>query len=139
MEITIRIELPEGATVSVERSGSTEVAAPVDEDLIQQYWDFMTENSRRLFHAMAEAELDAGGPVKFDDIAERLGVSFEEVLTYNRNAARGQRKWRDENNGAEPPIRPIAAGIAPGGYRRKRVFRLPPGVAEVVAGIKEGR
>lgn len=131
-EIIIRIEIPDGAMVTLDAPGpgGPGPAAAPDKDEVQAYWDFCTENTQRLFTAMAEEELESGGPFDFDAVAERMGVSHSEVLTYNRNAGRGARLWRDRHDGEEPPIRLISAGYVAG--RRRKTFRLPDGVPQTI-------
>ena len=132
-ELTIRIQLPDDALVSVDTSGPSDSAPgpAVDEALVRSYWEFLTENSRMVFGALAAEQIESGGPVTFDAVADRLDIPLSEAQTYNQNAGRGARVWRDKHNGADPPIRPIAHGLAPG-RRRKKTFRLPPGVAEII-------
>jgi hypothetical protein len=132
-QIKIIIEVPDNATVSVEApelGPGTNGSGP-DEEQVQKYWEFLTENGRTLYGAMATQERE-NGPFTFEEIADRLGVPLESVHAYNRNAGRGAGMWRKET-GTEAPIKPIPQGYLAG--RRRKVFRLPDGVAEVIASL----
>jgi len=130
-QITITIDVPDTATVAVEapEPQAPEGGSSTLEDRVHDYWEFITDNGRKLFGAMAKLEVESG-EFTFDEVAEHLGEPLEAIQAYNRNAGRGASVWK-RDTGSDAPIYAIAQGLQPG-RRRARMFRLPDGVAEIV-------
>jgi hypothetical protein len=131
-QIRITISIPEGGTVEIEAPEDTgSETSSVDKDQVERYFEYQTDNGKKLYRAMAAQEMQSS-PWSFDEIAERLGNSHSEALALNRNAARAVKLWK-RDTGTEPPFKPIAQGNVPG--RKRKTFRLPEGVAETIVSL----
>lgn len=139
--VVITIELPDNGAVAVRSEGALAPADAgaasqidpgdsLDVELVEEYWEFITSNTRKLFGAMAQHQVETGGePFSMQQIADRLEEPLSSVQSYNRNGGRGARLWRDRKN-VEPPIDLVHVGYVPG--KNQGTFRFPDGVAEVI-------
>ena len=121
----------ERAEAQQERPGE-----PTDEEIVEYWVDFLSDNARAVYAAAAEIELRDGPGYSFDDIAAQLGLDYASVRSYHRNSGRTAERWRRET-GREPPIElKWSAYRAAGPEGQMRTFyRLPPGIADAISAI----
>jgi hypothetical protein len=129
-QITITIDLPEAAVVNVSGDPTTEQPA-VDKDQVKPYWEFLTENQKKVFGGAAKCEVKDGPGYTLEEIADEIGETYEAVKSYHRNSGRTARVWR-RDKGSEPPIGLLGMGYDQSHPGRTR-YRLPEGVAEIIA------
>lgn len=142
-EITIRITVPEGATVEVEREESSTTTAPAgpeedgtedepspptNED-IEPYWSRLSDNGREYYRAAAEIERRQG-TFTMHEVAELIGREVESARSMHRSTGRTARKWREDMH-RDPPIEILSyEEYDPAkGYG---VYTLPEGVAGAI-------
>lgn len=133
--ISIKIELPDGATATIEAAPSTTEPA---RDPVEEYFnEYLSPSGRKLYKAAANIERHQGPGFSFEDIAANLSIDYESAKSYHRNSGRTAARWEREK-GSEAPIRFVQGGDygpqeGADGYRSRYAF--PPGVALRVAAI----
>jgi hypothetical protein len=141
--ITIRIDLPEGATVSIEEgpagtaipeAGTLETPSSGD---VERYWrSYLSDNGRELYRAAAAIEHESGPGYTLNHIADRIGREYSSAQSIHRTTGRSARKWHDDT-GTDAPIQlewlDYAWSDAEGGMRTS--YQLPEGVADRIAGF----
>jgi hypothetical protein len=131
-QITITIDIPDAATVDV--SSDTAGEQPeVDEQQVRAYWLALSENARKVFGGAAKLEVKHGPGYTLHEIADETGEPYEAVKSYHRNSGRTARVWR-RDQGSEPAFGLLAIGHDPA-YPGQSKYRLPEGVAEIVASL----
>ncbi len=131
--LNIKITVPDGVSIEVEEHSSID-SEPSFAERVEQYWDRLSDNGKRVFAAAARIENHTGEAFTFDDIAENESITYESAKSMHRTAGRTARKWR-EDTGAEPPIDLV--DMDEYGWKDERggqrtVYRLPDGVADLV-------
>jgi hypothetical protein len=144
--MTIRIEIPEGFTVTTDMSsgvltgrepGVTNVIETDSAKVEDYYRNYLSDNGRELYRAAAEIELVSGHGYTFDDIAEKIGRGYSATLSLYRTTGRTAKKWRKAKNQPEGTPAPIqlvditySRDEAKGGWRTS--YHLPDGIAEQI-------
>lgn len=141
--ITVKIEVPEGASVRTEEGPGETLSPQADpatpqavSDGVERYWCYLSENGRELYSAAAAIEQEAGPGFTLDDLAERMGRNYERARSFHRTTGRSARKWRDDT-GADAPIELKKMRYewdeSEGGMRWR--YRLPDDVASKIAAL----
>jgi len=142
--ITIRIDLPDGAAVSVEEGPDETlspeagtVESPVLPGGVERYWrSYLSDNGRELYGAAAAIERESGTGFTLNDVAERMGREYASAQSVHRTTGRSARKWKDDT-GTEAPIRfewiDYTWDDSESGMRTS--YRLPEGIADQIAGF----
>lgn len=140
--ITIRIDVPKGATVtteegpdeglSLEAGTLTSQVSPED---AERYWrSYLSNNGRELYGAAASIERESGTGFTLNDVAERMGREYASAQSIHRTAGRSARKWKDDTS-TEAPIRlawiEYTWDDSEAGMRTS--YGLPPGIADQIA------
>ena len=144
ISITIRIEVPDDAEVTIERDDDApapdvvaEAEAPSSQPVlsaeVERYWRvYLSDNGRELYGAAAAIERESGPGYTLNDIASRMGREYAGAQSIHRTTGRSARKWHDDT-GTDAPIQLVWLDYdwveAEGGMRTS--YRLPVGVAEL--------
>lgn len=141
--ITIKIEVPDGATVTTEE-GPDESLSPeagtvpskAVPDGVKRYWGYLSGNGRELYGAAAAIERESGPGYTLNDLAERMGRKYGSAQSIHRTTGRSARKWKDDT-GTDAPIQlewmEYEWDESEGGMRTS--YGLPEGVADEIAAL----
>lgn len=140
--ITVRIDVPEGSTVTTEEGPDetlSQEAGTVETKTIpggvERYWrSYLSDNGRACYGAAAKIERESGPGYTLNDVAEQMDRKYESVLSIHRTTGRSARKFKDDT-GADAPIRldwmEYEWNDSEGGMRTS--YGLPEGVADEIA------
>lgn len=139
--ITITIDVPEGATVTVQGSPDEEltpeagtVSSKQLPGAVERYWrSYLSDNGRELYAAAAAIEAETDEQFTLEDVAERMGREYASAQSVHRTTGRSARRWRQDTD-TEPPIRlewiEYQHDESRGGMRTH--YKLPAGVADEI-------
>lgn len=137
--IAIRIDIPEGSTIHVEREddvATTGDYVPSPEE-VQRYWEhFLSDNGRSLYRAAAEVEQSRGPGFTLNDVANQMGLEYASAQSIHRTTGRASRKWADQS-GHEGPIRLDWNDYSwdEGEHGMRTTYSLPEGIADQILGF----
>jgi hypothetical protein len=137
----LTLTVPEGTTVTIASLESPMIvrSSVTLEQAVEDYWrQYLSDNSRKVYGAAARIEEVRGAGYTLDDIAQTLSLTYESVRSLHRTSGRTARKWRAEK-GVDPPIRLVAIAYpeTDTGTRRRTLYQLPPGVADIVVNLPQ--
>lgn len=139
-EVVIRIRIPDNAEVTVEESTDQDrqgpTASPQDAEGAsdaERYWRSLSDNSQKLFSAMARQQMEEG-PFTYEDVGERLGLPRETLYSYRRVEGRTRNKWEREN-GSKAPFKPLEHSSVPD--RQIKRYYLPEKDVEAIISLSE--
>ena len=136
--INIEIRLPEGVEFTVnEQPEHNEDAptAPANQDDVERYFrHYLSDNGRKVFAVAARIEENQGPGYTLSDIAANLSLEYGSVKSYLITSGRSARRWKDDT-GTEAPIQfeGLSYDWVQEERGRRAGYRLPTGVAEIVA------
>ncbi len=99
--ITIEINVPDASVVTID-SQEAQREAPAS-TAVRDYWDYLSDNGRRVYTAAAKAAADWPDGFTMADIARELDVEVPSARSMLSSTGRAARRWRREH-GTEAPI-----------------------------------
>ncbi len=142
--IEIKLTVPEGTTLHVAGldAPGLSVATSLENPVERYFNEYLSNNGRKVFGAAACIEDFRGRPgFTLEDLAQNLSVDYETIKSWHRTTGRAAKRWRNET-GAQEPIHFEPKGYGTeyaSGAGERTVYRLPPGVAEVIRDLPRFR
>lgn len=133
--MTLLIEIPDGAQVTVDTTGPALSTEPSDAAAsVERYWrDYLSDNGRNFYGAVAAVEGSNGPGFTLNQVADEMGVSHSSALSIHRTTGRPAKRWRADT-GTEAPIHLIDLEYTwfPEHNGMRTTYRLPDGIAEAI-------
>jgi hypothetical protein len=140
-EITIKITVPEGATVNVAEAALDASAIEwktEPPDWVGRYWrQYLSKNGRTVFGQAARTEQVKGRGYTLEELAHYLSIDYESIKSFHRSAGRSAKRWRQQTGTREPIyLDPVEYSWNEKAQGNRTTYRLPPGVADQIAELE---
>jgi hypothetical protein len=123
--IGIKLTVPDGTTVEI--TGLEDVDTPDQATQVERYWNYLSNNGRKVYSSAATYESYHGPGYTFAELAAAMSNIPDSVRSMHRTSGRSARKWRDDT-GLPAPIQLEKTEDTP----PHNSYRLTTGTVELI-------